>query len=540
MSAVKKIGSAVTGAIGGFATGGPVGAIAGGLGGLLGSSGSGGQSQVPIPGATGDMNGGNSTANSIIDFLKNNSGLLTAGTGLAALLGGGNPLTGVKNVFGGLTTPQTLNDPRNQLLSTFSNSFNSALKSNPNMTLGQLLQSIGSTQGYQGPLSVDQNANQTGASSGLNDFIQQFTQSGAGSSALDPLKQIASGANTGTPTDIQSVLNGASPDILKLIAAGGDPLSGQIQNMVAQNPAVAALFGSANFASPEQGGLNAVAGMVPGATSGASSILSQIAQGGTGADFNSISQAIQNAMQPQIARGLRDLNEQYGGMGIDRSGSNLSQAAGQYLTDTNSQIAGQLAQIAPQIFGQDASTKLAAATGLGNLGSSNIQQMIQALTSAGQLGTAGQGLNLQALTSGGSLQQGGIGSLLSLLNNQTGAAQGLQSGNLNTAQILSQIFNNQQNNQTSAAQSLPGATSTITNLLPALFGQQFGMGQTQFTDQMQNLMNQFGGFQQSQSLIPQFLSMISGTGQPMTYGSPLSQLTNAGSSIALMMKLLQG
>jgi hypothetical protein len=98
------------------------------------------------------------------------------------------------------------------------------------------------------------------------------------------------------------------------------------------------------------------------------------------------------------------------------------------------------------------------------------------------------------------------------------------------ASLLSQLFGNQQNNALQAALGLPGAFSGLSQLPGNLAQQLSTIGQTGFNQQQQNIQNQFSSFTQQQSLIPQLLSFLGGTG-PQQYGpSPFQSLTSAANT----------
>lgn len=447
-----------------------------------------------------------------------------------------------------------------------------------------------------------------------NPFINALAGSGQGS---NPAISALFGMNTQTPE--QTMLQ-------QLAASGNNPFISQLAG--SGQSAAGQLMGLAQQAQGGQG-QNAISSLL------GSGSAQQLLSGGQGSDLNSIAAAIQQAAQPGIDRGLRDLREQFSFNGLRKS-TDLNSAAGQYLAETQGGLNSQIAQLAPQLAASRNSTSLGAlqtllggagqlgqneqgglaaaiqaitsAGGLsqsgvqgaataqnqqlgtlgqilgqaGQLGQGSIASQIQALTQGGQLSdadkarlqsglgmasdatgnqnnqllqamTSGAGLNLQQLQTmlGGqqnsilnalSGQQNGLQGLQGLLTSQLGAAGqlgalGQQQAGQDTdartqqAQLLAQLFGQQQGNALNAGLGAANAFGSINNAqggIAQLLGQ---LGQNQWNNQNTNNQNQYNAFTQQQSLLPQLLGFLSSTG-PTQYGdSPFTTGMNALSSV---------
>lgn len=511
-SVVKKVGKAAVGGITGFLTGGPVGAAVGAGSALIGGGGGSGGSSLP---------GNVSTGNSFLDFLNNNSGAINSGLGLLGAFGAKNA---------GLTKPTALNDPRSDLTNQLAAIFGGGLKTGTNIgdllsKVGNLPAYGGSLAAGAQPGQADsmksltdyiQNFMAQGAGQGS---LTPLTDAAAGTTG--PMQQLQAMAQ-GNPAIAQIVAqltgqgdasSGAVGDINSLMANYSNPgLQALMGSLGAQNPIIAALTGSANFASPEQsalqgtaagasnpyiqmaaqnpalaallgldtsspeqgllqqlaaGGSNPYTGAAATAGSGASDMLTQLAQmaaqnpgqdligslmgsdtaqkllgGQTGADFGSIADALDAVRQRTLGRDANNLREQFSSMGL-RNSTSLDNVMAKLATDSETGLQGVLAQIAPQIFQGQANTQLdtlktllSGATASQGAGTANLGTAIQALLGAGNLkqtgaATAGQLANTNLGTIGdilakaGSLGQGSKGlDLNAILGGGQIAAQG--------------------------------------------------------------------------------------------------------------------
>lgn len=607
-SAVKKVSGALGGAVSGaasslFSGGNP---IMGALGGAFGKKGEDGDTSP--------------------DWGK----ILGAAGGLGGLMlaGGGNPLSGLQK----LLAPQALNDPRTAATNDFSKAIQTALAGGK--SIGSVLTEMSALPGYQGQLTAGLNEQQIADLGASNQSLSDFLAGDQGKGALSALSGIAgSGNDLNIPPELMALLNPASQNQslggLSSIANGDNSLMAQIQAMVSGNPngnimsmlmgqgnmgtgpasQIQTLMngysnpflqqlGSANFASPEQQMLQQIS--MGAGSSGSTDILRQLLTGGdasrllgggTGTDINQIGQMLQQASQPGIDQGLRDLREQFSFNGLRKS-TDMGQAAGTFLGNSQAALTGQLAQLIPGINAQRDTTSLGAlqsliggAGQLGSTGQGDLAQRIQALTAAGglgqgsqsltlqsllgggdqtlqqlqammggasqqgQLGTAGQSNIIQALLGAGGMgqqsQQTGLSALQQLLGTQAGAAEGLaglgqQQAGLNTtnqqsqAGILAQLFGGQQGNALQAALAQPGALDMLSKLPQSLIGQNYGLNQQGQQTQQGGLDALYAEFQRQQSMANPMLQFLGGAGAQQYTGSMPTQLMSlllSGSSM---------
>lgn len=477
-SVAKKIGSVAKGAITGAISGGPWGALTGGVGGLFGGGGNTLPEDPAIPWGTLGVNDKAGGGGGFMDFLKNNAGTL-GNIGLlgATLLGHGNPLSGLGKVGGALLDPRQLNDPRQQGANDFGSLLSGAMKG---QDMAGFLQNI-MGPAYGGQLNAGANAGQTAALGDANSALASFFGGDMGQSSMNNMNRIAGGGY------------GVPPEIAALLGQGGanGQLGQQIQQLIGGatgNPAIDNLL-NMNNAGPGVAELSSLFGSGQAAA---------LLNGGVGNDLNSIGSAIAAAQQPALDRRLRDLREQFSFNGL-RQSTDLNSAAGQATAEAQSQLTGQLAQIAPQLAQNQNQTGLGALQALAGIGG----QMGNINTGSQQ--AAGQLINQANL--------GGAGALTSLLG------QGSQD-----ASVLASLFNNQMNNQTQAALAQPGAFNMLAQLPQLLAGQNFNMN-TQMQNQNQgDLTRNYQAWLQQQSNTPNILSFLGGTGPQQYNQSILQQL----------------
>lgn len=566
----KKVGNVAKGAIGGFMTGGPWGALAGGAGGLFGGDGGQSAGVLGSPGIQGILGqlgvqgtgfpGGASGAGSpgFMDFLKNNMGTIgNLGILGATLAGKGNPLSGLQNILGGLINPRQVNDPRVNATGDFASILSGAMAKGGN--IGDMLTKLGLGPAYGGQLNLGQTAGQTSAIGDANSALAQWFGSGAGAGAMDNLNAIAgSGNSLNLPPEIAMLLNGGQ----------GQTLMDQINSVIGgnQNTAISSLLGMGG-ATPEQTMLQQLAAsgnnpfisqlaglaMPTGGGAGGNALAelfsspqaSALLGGGQGNDLNTIAEAIAAAQQPQLNRNVRDLREQFSFNGLRKS-TDLNQGVAQLMAESQSGLQGILAQIAPQIAQNQNTTSLGALnalTGIGGqlsqLDQSSLASRIAALTgasgaqntqlgtlgnilgSAGQLGLGGQSNQIGATGQSGQLQNQQLSTILQSLIGGAGASTG-------QADVLARLFGGQQANATQAALAQPGATSTLAQLPQLLASMNLGMNTTLQSQGQNDLTRQYQAWLQQQSLTPQLLQFLQSAGAPQFTPSLLNTGMNLG------------
>lgn len=466
-SVAKRVGGVVKGAVGGALSGGPWGALTGGLGGLFGGN--------TLPNGDESGNGAATGGGSgFWDWIKNNGNTL-GNVGLlgATIAGGGNPLSGIGKGFSALMDPKQLNDPRQQGVNDLSGMLSGA------MAGGNFADFVAKMMGpaYGGQLNAGANQGQTDAVGGANSALANFFSGDQGQGSLANINRIAQGGFN------------LPPEIAALLGQGGqnDQYAQQIQQLIGtDNPAIANLL-NMNNAGP---GVAELSQLFNSGQAGA------LLSGGEGNDLNSIGSAIAQAQQPALDRRIRDMREQFSFNGL-RDSTDLNAGVGQAVAESQGNLQGILAQLAPQIANTRNQTALGALQALGGIGG----QMGNINTGSQQ--AAGQLINQQAGQ--------GISGLSSLFN-----AQGQNAG------VLASIFNNQNNNATQAALAQPGAFSQIAQLPQLLAQANLGMNTTMQNQQQNDLSRQYQAWQQQQSLMPNLLSILGGTG-PQQYNQSLLQ-----------------
>lgn len=478
----KKIGGAVTGAIGGLIKGGPMGAITGGLGGLFGGGGGGGNTLPPDQSALYGFGfpGGNQSGGGFMDWLKANGNTL-GNVGLlgATLLGKGNPLAGLGKIGGALIDPRALMDPRQQAANDFGTMLQGAMKGG---NFGDFVTKM-MGPAYGGQLNAGANAGQTAALGDANSALANFFAGDQGQGSLTNLNNIAGGGYN-VPDQIAALLgqggaNGQLGQQIQQMVGGANPAIANLLNMNNSGPGVAEL--SQLFNSGQA---------------------AQLLGGGVGNDLNSIGSAIAQAQQPSLDRRMRDLREQFSFAGL-RNSTNANDAAAQAAAEAQGQLTGQLAQIAPQLAQNQNQTSLGALQALAGIGG----QMGNINTGSQQ--AAGQLINQANL--------GGASALTQLLG------QGSQD-----ASVLASLFNNQLSNQTQAAVAQPGAFAQIAGLGQQLAGQNFGLNSLMQQQDQGDLSRNYAAWLQQQSLMPQILGTFGQAGQQQYAPSLLNQLSNIG------------
>jgi hypothetical protein len=470
-SVAKKVGGVVKGAVGGALSGGPWGALTGGIGGLFGGGGN------TLPGQHADEGFGfpaGDQAGGFWNWIKNNGSTL-GNIGLlgATIAGGGNPLSGIGKGFSALMDPKQLNDPRQQGVNDLSGMMSGA------MAGGNFADFVTKMMGpaYGGQLNAGANQGQLDAVGGANSALANFFSGDQGQGSLANINRIAQGGFN------------LPPEIAALLGQGGqnDQYAQQIQQLIGtDNPAIANLL-NMNNAGP---GVAELGQLFNSGQAGA------LLSGGEGNDLNSIGSAIAQAQQPALDRRVRDMREQFSFNGL-RDSTDLNAGVGQAVAESQGNLQGILAQLAPQIANTRNQTALGALQALGGIGG----QMGNINTGSQQ--AAGQLINQQAGQ--------GISGLSSLFN-----AQGQNAG------VLASIFNNQNNNATQAALAQPGAFSQIAQLPQLLAQANLGMNTTMQNQQQNDLSRQYQAWQQQQSLMPNLLSILGGTG-PQQYNQSLLQ-----------------
>jgi hypothetical protein len=531
-SVVSKVGNVAKGALGGFVTGGPWGAVTGGLGGLFGGNNNGGGAQSPNIGLGGDLGAifqgmgaaGGQGGGGIMDWLKGNAGTL-GNLGLlgAGIAGHGNPLTGLQSLFGGLVNPRPMSDPRTAATGDFASLLSGAMANGGN--IGEMLTKLGMGPAYAGRLNQGETAGQNMALGDANSALAQWFGGGAGAGAMDNINRIAGGGQQ---------LN-LPPEIAQLLGGGSQgTLMDQINSIIGgnQNSAIDALMGMGG-ATPEQSMLRGLIRGGPGQGQNALASLfqspaaSKLLGGGEGNDLGTIAQAIAAAQQPQLDRNVRDLREQFSFNGL-RNSTDLNSGVAQLMSESQTGLNGILAQLAPQISATRNNTSLGALNALtgiggqlGQLDQSSLASKIAALTGAGQLGLGGQSNQIQATGQSGSLQNQQLSTILQSLIGGAGASTG-------QADVLARLFGGQQSNATQAALAQPGAASTMAQLPQLLAQMNLGMNTSMQNQGQNDLTRQYQAWIQQQSLTPQLLQFLQSAQGQQYSPSILNTVANLG------------
>lgn len=367
----------------------------------------------------------------------------------------------------GVLDPRVVKDPRNQATDWFSNQIRGG------QDVGSLLAGMGTLPGFQGPWTAGTDPNQAQAIEGMGGIFNQFMNGGMqqGQDILGMLGQRA-GAGFALPPELQAAMSGATTgnSFLQNLAGGFNPGG---QDMIGQ---------AGNWLGQQMN----------------NGTIQNLLQGGQTADIGQIGAALDAARRPGLNRDIRDLREQFSFNGL-RRGTDIQNAVAARQAESESGMMGQLAGMLPQLTGQSNQTSLGTLNAVANL--------------AGTQGQLGQMLGNLGLGAG---------------NLQLGAAQGLNQSGLGVADLMGNLFNNQQGNSLQALLGMPGAFQGLSQLPGQMANQLFGMGTVLQNQAQQGIQNQIGGFNQQQSMIPGLLAFLGGTPQQQVTPSLLSQLGQLG------------
>lgn len=409
---------------------------------------------------------------------------------------------------------------------------------------GQALASGFKLPGYSGPFTATSNPLQTQGTQAISDALASYDP-GAGQDILTQFASMFGGPRVGMDQIGSAVNNNAGKSVLDAAASGGLDLQSLIKTIgssglgtaqdaistLTNNPVVSALMhlgtGGQTSANPalaailgfqsslpgvsalqtfnptlgERAGLNSVAGqdvLSPALSplNDAQSLIRSYASlpavssllSGNGADIGQVFQALDAQRRQALGTDIRDLREQYSGVGL-RYGSDLSQAIATRQGQSEQNLNATMAQLIPSLLSSSNQsqsiglnflaqlpqllTQVGGTTGNLNLGQQ--QNTISSLGQAGNLGLGSSGLTLQGMQSAISSILQGQGLNLDALKTAASVTGSTNSADLATmAQALASAGGLTNSGASSAADIALRGQGQSADILNALLGQQIG------------------------------------------------------------------